>query len=103
MAVLETLTPAPDCRRRCVAVHSWKTLCFQPENSGSPCPLPTGPIGCSVPQGILFEGKRAVRPKKAKLMEIEHGMVATELGREGLVTVHKLCMKTKVWHGDCSG
>lgn len=84
-------------------MRSGKTLCFQSENSGSPCPLPTGPIGCSVPQGILFKGKRAVRPKKAKLIEIEHGMVATALGREGLVIVHKLGMKIKVWHGDCSG
>lgn len=47
----------PDCGRRYVAVHSGKSLCFQPENSVSPCPLPTEPIGCGVPQGMLVKGK----------------------------------------------
>lgn len=36
-------------------------------------------------------------------MEVEHGMVATELGREGLVIVHKLGVKIQGVTWDCSG
>lgn len=44
-----------------------------------------------------------MRPKEAKLMEVEHRMVATELGREGLVIVHKLAVKIQGIAWDCSG
>lgn len=53
---------------------------------------------------MLFKGARLqVRPKEAKLTEVEHGMVASELGREGLVTVHNLGVKIQGVAWDCSG